>query len=105
MATIQQINSKFRDRQYTREQAGQIAQYLSRYNSQQFYQQQPYQDPIRPFAPMPTLVMPPPPSMTGAGPSAAAANLNTASAIMGGIQTGFSTYSMLKGLTGGGGNG
>jgi hypothetical protein len=105
MATIQQINSKFRDRQYTREQAGQIAQYLSRYNSQQFYQQQPYQDPIKPFAPMPTLVMPPPPSMTGAGPSAAAAGLNTASAILGGIQTGFSTYSFLNGLTKGGGNG
>jgi hypothetical protein len=102
MATIQAINTKFKERQYTREQAGQIAQYLSKYNSQQFYQQQPYQDPIRPFAPMPTLVMPPPPSMTGAGPSAAAAGLNTASAIMGGIQTGFGFYSQLKGLTGGG---
>jgi hypothetical protein len=105
MATLQQINRKFKERQFTREQAGQIAEYLSRYNSQDFYQQQPYQDPIRPFAPMPTLVMPPPPSMTGAGPSAAAANLNTASAILGGIQTGFSSYSFLNGLTGGGNGG
>jgi hypothetical protein len=101
MAALQQINSKFRERQYSREQAGEVAQYLSRYNSQQFYQQQQYQDPIKPFAPMPTLVMPPPPSMTGAGPSAAAANLNTASAILGGVQTGFSTYSTLKGLLNG----
>ena len=100
MQALQQINQKFRDRQYTREQAGQIAQYVSRYNSQQFYTQQPYQDPIKPFAPLPTLVMPQAPSMTGAGPSAAAANINTLSSILGGINTGMSTYSMLGKYTG-----
>lgn len=99
LKALQEINGKFRDRQYTREQAGQVAQYLSKYNSQQFYQQQPYQDVIKPFAPLPTLVMPPPPSMTGAGPSAAAANLNTASAIFGGIQTGISTWQSLSQFT------
>lgn len=100
MQTLQQINQKFRERQYTREQAGQIAQYISRYNSQQFYTQQPYQDPIKPFAPLPTLVMPQPPSMTGAGPSAAAANINMASSILGGLNTAMSTYSMLGKYTG-----
>lgn len=100
MHALQQINQKFRDRQYSREQAGQIAQYISRYNSQQFYTQQPYQDPIKPFAPLPTLVMPQPPSMTGAGPSQAAANLNTASAILGGLNSAVGTYSMLSKYTG-----
>jgi len=96
MQTLQQINQKFRDRQYTREQAGQIAQYISRYNSQQFYTQQPYQDPIKPFAPLPTLVMPQPPSMTGAGPSRAAANIEAASAVFGGINSGINTYTSLS---------
>lgn len=100
MQTLQAISAKFRDRQYTREQAGMIAEYVSRYNSQQFYVQQPYQDPIKPFAPLPTLVMPQPPSMTGAGPSAAAANINMASSILGGINTAMSTYSMLGKYTG-----
>ena len=100
MQTLSQINAGFRNRQYTREQAGQIAQYISRYNSQQFYTQQPYQDPIKPFAPLPTLVMPQPPSMTGAGPSAAAANINMASSILGGLNTAMGTYSMLSKYTG-----
>jgi len=99
METLQTINQKFRDRQYSREQAGQVAQYLSRYNSQQFYQQQIYQDPIKPFAPLPTLVMPQAPSMTGAGPSAAAAGLNTMSAVLGGINAGVSTWQSLQQFT------
>lgn len=100
MESLMAISQKFKNRQYTREQAGQIAQYVSRYNSQQFYTQQPYQDPIKPFAPLPTLVMPQPPSMTGAGPSAAAANINMASSILGGINTAMGTYSMLSKYTG-----
>lgn len=96
---LQQINQNFRDRQYTREQASVIAGYLSKYNSQQFYEPAPYQDPIRPFAPLPTLLMPQPPSMTGAGPSKAAANLSIASSVLGGVNTGLSTWQGLQQFT------
>jgi hypothetical protein len=100
-ASLQQINQKLRERQYTRAQAGQVAQYLDRWNSQQFYEEQPYMDPLPPFAPLPTLVMPPPPSMTGAPPtrpSGGAYGLNIATGILGGIQTGIGVYQGMKGL-------
>ena len=96
---LQQINQNFKERQYSREQAGLVANYLSRYNSQQFYKPAPYQDPVRPFAPLPTLVMPPPPSMTGAGPSQMAANLSMGNAVMGGINTGLSVWQGLQQFT------
>jgi hypothetical protein len=97
-ATLMEINQKLRTRQYNREQAGQVAQYLNRWNSQQFYEEQPYIDPIPPFAPLPTLLTPPPPSMTGSGPSAGAAALNIGTSILGGIQTGMSMGAQLKAL-------
>ena len=93
-----EINQKLRTRQYNREQAGQVAQYLNRWNSQQFYEDQPYIDPIPPFAPLPTLLAPPPPSMTGSGPSAGAAALNIGTGILGGIQTGISMGAQLNAL-------
>ena len=96
---LQQINQNFRDRQYTREQASAVANYLSRYNSQQFYEPTPYQDPIRPFAPLPTLTMPQPPSMTGAGPSQMAANLTMGNAVLGGINTGLNVWQGLQQFT------
>lgn len=96
---LQQINQNFRERQYTREQASVLAGYLSKYNSQQFYEPAPYQDPVRPFAPLPTLVMPQPPSMTGAGPSQAAANISLLNAGLGGVMTGLSTYQGLQRFT------
>ena len=96
---LKQINQNFRERQYTREQAGLVANYISRYNSQQFYDPAPYQDPVRPFAPLPTLVMPQPPSMTGAGPSQAAANLTMGNAVLGGINTGLSVWQGLQQFT------
>lgn len=96
---LQQINQNFRGRQYTREQASVLAGYLSKYNSQQFYEPTPYQDPIKPFAPLPTLVMPQPPSMTGAGPSQAAAGISMAGAALGGINTGLSTWQGLQKFT------
>ena len=96
---LQQINQNFRGRQYTREQASVLAGYLSKYNSQQFYEPTPYQDPIKPFAPLPTLVMPQPPSMTGAGPSQAAANIAMAGAVLGGVNTGLSTWQGLQKYT------
>jgi hypothetical protein len=94
---LQQINQGIRTRQYTREQAGQVAQYLSRWNSQTFYQEQPYMDPLPPYAPLPSIMMPPPPSMTGAPPSSAAAALNIGTAVLGGLQTGLNAWqSMTK---------
>lgn len=98
-ASLMEINQKIRTRQYTRAQAGQVAEYLSQWNSQQFYDTQDVFDPIPPFAPLPALMTPAGPTMTGSGPSAAAGALNIASGIMGGINTGFSTYSTLKNLT------
>jgi hypothetical protein len=96
---LQQINEGFRQRQYTREQASLVANYLSKYNSQQFYDPAPYQDPVRPFAPLPTLVMPPPPSSTGAGPSQMAANLTMGNAVLGGINSGLSVWQGLQQFT------
>lgn len=97
-ATLMDINQKLRTRQYNRQQAASVTEYLSRWNSQQFYEEQPYIDPIAPFAPLPTLLTPPPPSMTGSGPSAGAAALNIGTSILGGIQTGISMGSQLNAL-------
>jgi hypothetical protein len=94
--TIQQINKGFRDRQYTRTQAAQVTDFLSKYNSQQFYKAQPFMEPMRPFAPLPALLQPVPPSFTGAGPSRGAMALEIGSAALGGVQTGLSTYNSLQ---------
>ena len=72
---LQEINQGIRTRQYSRAQSGQIAQYLSQYNSQTFYEETPVLDPIPPFPPLPTMVTPAPPSRTGAPPSVAAFGL------------------------------
>jgi len=99
--TLQNINAGLRQRQYTREQAAQIAQYISRYNSQKFYDEQPYMDPLPPLAPLPTLVMPQPPSMTGAPPTRPTSNLglNIATGVLNGVQAGLGAYSTVKGLS------
>ncbi|MCT0198399.1 hypothetical protein KQ313_01685 [Synechococcus sp. CS-1325] len=94
--TITEINAKFRDRQYTREQAGQVAQYLSAYNSQPFYEAQPFLEPVAPFVPLPALLSPAPPSITGGGPSAAAQGLNIATGVLGGVSAGVSAINSFK---------
>tara|TARA_R100001594_G_scaffold37124_1_gene67096 strand:+ start:1004 stop:1828 length:825 start_codon:yes stop_codon:yes gene_type:complete len=96
--TLQAINAASRTRQFTRQQAAQVSQYLSRYNSQQFYEEQPFIEPLAPFAPLPTLVTPAGPTMRGGGPSKTAALLNVGSAVLGGIDTGIKTASRLKAL-------
>ena len=96
--TLQSINKGIRTRQYTREQTAQVAQYLSRWNSQQFYEETQVVDPIPPFAPLPALVQPPGPSFTGSGPSKAAAGLNIASGVLGGINAGIGMAGTLKAL-------
>ena len=94
--TIQDINEGLRTRQYNRQQAGQVAQYLSQYNSQSFYEAQPYMEPIAPFAPLPSLLAAPAPTMTGSGPSAGAAALNIGTGILGGVQAGFNIHNQMK---------
>lgn len=93
--TIQEINEGLRTRQYNRQQAGQVAQYLSQYNSQSFYEAQPYMEPIAPFAPLPALLAAPPPTMIGSGPSGAAAALGIGTSILGGVSAGMSMSSQL----------
>lgn len=103
--SIQQINEGLRTRQYTREQAGNVADYLSKYNSQSFYEAQPYMEPVAPFMPLPALLEAPAPTMTGSGPSGAAAGLRIASGLMSGVSAGFSTYASLKSVANSGGTG
>ena len=95
---LEEINSGIRDRQYTRAQAGQVAQYLSRWNSQTFYNKTPVIDPVMPFAPLPTLITPPPPSRTGAPPSNAAFAAQIGGSLLGGLAQGYSTYGTLNAL-------
>jgi len=96
METMKQINQGFKNRQYTREQASAVSDYLNKYNSQQFYQQQEYMDPIAPFAPLPTLINPPGPSMVGGAPSTGTAAFG---AVLGAFGTGFNTYNSLNSYT------
>ena len=98
--TIQAMNEGFRNRQYTRDQAAQVANYLSRYNSQQFYAERPYMEPVAPFAPLPALIQAPAPTYTGAGPSSAAAGLRIGSALVGAVGSGINTYTSLRPLAG-----
>lgn len=105
--TLMDLQQGFREGQFTREQAAQVAQYVGRYTSQQEYQKQPYQDPIPPFAPLPTITMPQAPSITGGppptiSPQTTSAFLNGATALLSGINTGLGVYQGLKGLTTGG---
>jgi hypothetical protein len=65
---LMQMGQKFQERQYSRDQLATMTTYLNQYNSQQFYERTPYMDPVAPFPPLPTMVMPPPPSMTGGAP-------------------------------------
>ena len=92
------IETDLRNRQYSRAQAGQVAQYLSRWNSQTFYEGQEFQEPIAPFAPLPTLITPPPPSRTGAPPSNAAFAMDIGTGLLGGVSAGFGTYNSMKRL-------
>lgn len=96
--TLAAIESDWREQQYSSAQAGQVASYLSQWNSQTFYDKQQVFDPIAPFAPLPTLITPPPPSRTGAPPSNAAFATNIATGLIGGVSQGLSTFGGLKKL-------
>lgn len=96
MQTLKNINARFRDGQYSRQQAGQIAQYLNQYNSQKFYQMQEVNDPIAPFPPLPTLVNPAAPSSVGGAPSLGTALVGS---VAGAVKQGIGTYGSLKKFT------
>lgn len=96
--TITGINEGLRNRQFRREQAGVVAQYLSAYNSQAFYEAQPYLEPMAPFVPLPALLEPPPPTMTGAGPSRAAGMLRIGTSLLEGAQFTMGAVNQFRGM-------
>lgn len=96
--TITGINEGLRNRQYRREQAGVVAQYLSAYNSQAFYEAQPYLEPMAPFVPLPALLEPPPPTMTGAGPSRAAGALRIGTSLLEGANFTMGAIGQFRGM-------
>lgn len=98
-AALKQIEAGLREGQYTRAQQGKISEYLSRYNSQQFYERQPYMDSIAPFPPLPTLVAPAGPTMRGAAPRSGVSPLQIASAGLGGLNTALSFGSQVGKLS------
>jgi hypothetical protein len=100
--TITAINEGLRKRQYSREQAGAVAQYLNQYNSQAFYQAQPYLEPMAPFVPLPSLMLPPPPTSIGAGPSGAAAGLRLGTALIEGADFAMGAIGRIQGMASGG---
>jgi hypothetical protein len=96
--TLMAIGRGLKDRQYSRAQTARVTDYLSQWQSQQFYVETEVLDPIAPFAPLPTLIQPPGPYMTGGGPSSAAAALNIGAGVLGGVSSGISMYGQLKGM-------
>ena len=53
---LQEVNSSLASNQLKRAQTAQVAQFLSRWNSQDFYQERTYMDPIAPFPLLPSLI-------------------------------------------------
>jgi hypothetical protein len=96
---LQQINQQFQQRQYKRDQLGALTTYLNQYNSQQFYERTPYMDPVAPFPPLPTMIMPPPPSMKGGKPGGVS-GLTIAGAVLGGVNAYMNTSAQIKQLGG-----
>jgi len=93
--SLMQVGQKFQERQYSRDQLAAMTTYLNQYNSQQFYERTPYMDPIAPFPPLPTMVMPPPPSMTGAAPQGNGW-LTAGTAILGGLNAYLNTSAQIN---------
>ena len=91
------------DRQYSRQQLSQITKYLNQYNSQQFYQKAPIQKPSMPFAPLPAMVTPPRPYMTGSAP-ADTRFLDNATTAFSALNTGLETNKMIRNLAAGEGS-
>ena len=100
---LQTIKDGMADRQYSRQQLGQIAKYLNQYNSQQFYVKAPIQQPSMPFAPLPAMVTPPQPYMTGSAPMDTRL-LDNATTAFNSLNTGLETNKMIRNLASGAGS-
>ncbi len=96
--TIAGINEGLRRNQFNREQTAMVGRYLSQWNSQQFYEPTSYIEPMAPFAPLPALMQPPSPSMTGGAPGSGPAGLRIGSALLGGVSTYMSSAASMKAL-------
>ena len=95
---LEEING-IRDRQYSRAQAERVAQYMSRWNSQTFYNKTPVMDPVMPFFAIADVDH----STTAeqdyrAPPSNAAFAAQIGSSLLGGLAQGCSTYGTLNAL-------
>lgn len=95
--TLATINEGLKNRQYKRDQLSQVTQYLSQYNSQDFFRAMERMSPIAPFAPLPSLLTPPPPSMTGAAPGGVSP-IAIGSGILGGVNAYLNTSAAIKNL-------
>ena len=102
-SALKQIKDGMAERQYSRQQLGQLTKYLNQYNSQQFYVKAPIQKPTMPFAPLPAMVTPPQPYMRGAAP-ADTRFLDNATTAFGALNTGFETNKMIMNMAAGKGS-
>ena len=75
-----------------------MSQYLSQYNSQAFYEAQPYLEPMAPFVPLPSLLMPAPPTSSGAGPSRAAGALRIGTSLLEGANATMGAVNTFRGM-------
>ena len=100
---ISQINAGLRNKQYKREQLSAITKYMSQYNSQNFYVKSPIQEAVMPFAPLPTMITAPGPTMRGAAPTSNGF-LNAGTAVLGGVGTFLDTAQQVRNLGWGKGN-
>lgn len=94
--TIASINDGLRRNQFNRQQTAMVGQYLSQWNSQVFYEPTQYIEPMAPFAPLPSLLQPAGPSMTGAAPGGGSSALRIGTALVGGVGTYFSSAAGIK---------
>jgi hypothetical protein len=101
--TLRNISQGLYNRQIGRSQVAAVTNYLQAYNSQQFYTEQTFMDPIAPFAPLPTMIQPPPPSMAGGAPSSASAGLGIATGLLSGVNTYYNASSQFSKYRGTGG--
>ena len=102
-SALKQIKDGMAERQYSRQQLGQLTKYLNQYNSQQFYVKAPIQKPTMPFAPLPAMVTPPQPYMRGAAP-ADTRFLDNATSAFGALKTGLNTNKMIMNMASGAGS-
>ena len=95
--SISMINAGLRTKQYKRDQMAAITKFMSQYNSQNFYVKSPIQEPVMPFAPLPTMITPPGPTMRGAAPTSNGL-LNAGTAVLGGVGTFLNTAQQVRNL-------